>query len=237
MKSTTLASLVAAVVTLGFVGSAAATVMSADPIFYTLNTNVAGAPDATGTNYGTVSLQDVGDAVNFTISLNSPYVFANTGAKPTTAFAFNVGSGFTINLPTSPIYIAVQPTSTITQNPYGNFTAGIEFQSNAATGVSGGYKDPISFSVTKTGGGDVSYADFQSLSTSSSGKGSFTGYIFSADIGNSLTGLTGNVVASGGIDGRTTPNGVPTSVPEPAPIALLGLGLLGFAAARRKSAK
>ena len=199
-------------------------VASATPIKYDLTTTNGGPQ---GTYFGSVTLDDIGNEVDFTVTLTEGAVFANTGTKQTTAFAFNLGSGFAIALTgataTSGVYVAAQAPAAITQNPFGNFSAGIDFTSSARTGTSGNYSAPLTFKVTKVDGGGVSYTDFQTLNAS--------GYLFSADIG--LAGNTGNVATT--INQLLPSANASAAVPEPTTLALLGLGIAAFGMMRRRS--
>lgn len=222
-------------------GSAVAAIIPA-PITFTLSVSsnpTTGVPVFSGSNFGSVKLTQVGATeVDFTVTLAAGYAFANTGSNPTNAFAFNLGSGFAIALtnplltpgtpangnkpavPPSPVYaIGAGPDSTQTGG-FGSFSNGIQFTNEAEGGLSGSYTAPITFKVTKASG--VSYSDFENKNAA--------GYLFTADVGFLSTGATGNV---GSGKDRVTPDGDPSSVPEPKTIALFGLGLLGFAITRR----
>lgn len=245
MKTKNILFAAAATILLGASALASATTFpSAAPISFTLNTTTPNGP--AGTNFGTVTLEDKGASVDVTvkmnaIDLNNYYVFAVTG-NPKNAFGFNLlRSGYSIALTgatnSSGLYSSVL--GTVKEQPFGDFNAGINFTNTAAGGTSGGtdgnsaianlYKT-LTFTVSNVDG-NVDYSDFIT-------NPSPDGYLFSADVGRiastpSQSSATGNVVTTLN-QTVSTPDGVPSQVPEPTTLALLGLGLMGVAVARRR---
>lgn len=190
-------------------------------------------------SFGTVVLVDNGAYVSVTVDPAGTTPFANTGSGTTYAFAFNMDALNTYKITltnatatlmdkpnsSSPIGLVYSasaiPLPNISMTPYGPFNAGIAFTNNAKGGTAGAYSGSLTFDVsTIAADGNVDIRNFT--------KGG-DGYLFSADLGTAAG--TQNVVTT---QNRTTPDGVPTNVPEPTTLALLGLGLIGFAVARRR---
>ena len=225
-----------------FAAVAVCLVNLATPAFADIYTFTTSNTTTTG-SFGTVTLVDNGAFVSVTVDPAGTVPFANTGDGNSTAyaFAFNMDSlnqykitltGGTATLMDKPnngantqtglVYSASAiPTSGIVMPPFGSFNAGIGFTNFAKGGTAGLYSSSLTFNVsTVAAGGNVDISNFT--------KGT-AGYLFSADLG--LAEGTKNVVTT---QNRTTPDGVPTNVPEPTTLALLGLGLMGFAVARRR---
>ncbi len=191
-----------------------AAALPAAAVTYTLNNG--GSAFSTPGTYGTVTLNQVGTSVSFSVVINDPYDFVNTG-NPTTshaAFTFNasgvvVGDISAISMGgASETYAATAPSA---NSPFGSFGFGIY----ASSGCSGNCpaSGPLTFTVA-----NATISDF--LSQSSGGINAY----FAADIIGA--GVTGAV----GVTNITTP------VPEPGTYALMfaGLGVVGYMARRRR---
>lgn len=180
--------------------------------------------------YGTVTLDETGSDVAFTILLRSDMNFVNTDQH--SIFSFNsidVATGDIKN-----ILFNGHPDSNVTVvDPGENAGYGRTFSlmldctgTDCANGAPGQHADPLTFTVA-----NATYSDFGF-------KSSGTKAFFASDVicvTGGCDGKTGAIgvlnagVVTGGGGGST---GVP--VPEPVSVSLFGLGLLGLAAMRRR---
>ena len=163
-----------------------------------------------GTVFGTVTLTQNGTTVDVTVHLNSGFAFAKTGAADDQAFKFNMTGGPTLASITvdahTPALVAAA--GAFNGDGTGDFGFGINCPS-CGGGLSSAFTTDIVFHVAN--------ATIANLTVPNN-----SGNVFVADIGNTTTGATGPVDAT-----------VPTTVPEPATLLLLGTGFAGAAIAAR----
>jgi len=185
--------------------------LHATPIVYDLTVDhCGGGCGPAGTTFGTVTLNQSGSNTDITVHLNSPYVFAKTGAADFQAFKFN-GTGISL---ADVIIDAHTPalaanTGSFSGDGTGPFAYGIGCP-GCGNGLSSSFNTDIVFHVAN--------ATVLELTGANS-----DGFVFVADVGNPATGNTGPVAAVPHAD-----------VPEPATIGLLGLGILAIGMVARK---
>ncbi len=174
--------------------------------------------DTCGTGpFGTITLTEVtAFQVDVMVSLVAPVMFVATGAGDSIAFNMSPGQNITLSNITSGF------AQTATPKGIGNtpFNLGVDCII-CGSGASNPQPGPLTLRVTSNL--MITVASF----IVNSG-----GYFFSADV-LGFNGNTGNVGTKTGTV-TATPDSNPTPTPEPASMLLLGAGLLGLGALRRR---
>ena len=159
-----------------------------------------------GGPWGNVNVVDNGNSLTFTVTLTGPDFFVDTGVHNVFTFNLNVNVD---SIDTSASFGTGLINGAYDNPNFGTFTDAIAFDSSG----NNSHLPPLIFNVNRADGIDIA-------NIVPNGNGA----TFAADVLFQASGLTG-----------TIGNGVP-AIPEPETYAmmLVGFGLLGFVARRRK---
>ena len=197
-------------------------------VTYTFTSTAVGAFGAGP--YGTVTLNDTGSDIAFTVALRSDMNFVNTGG-PHSIFSFNslgVSAAEITNILFNGVAdLGVTVVAPGANQPFGDtFTLMLDCTGGGCSnGAGGAHDDPLTFIIK-----NAEYTDFGFMA---SGTTAFFASDVICIIGNcnGSTGAIGVIDRDGGGGGGGGGGG---DAPEPVSVSLFAIGLLGLAAARRR---
>ena len=187
-------------------------------VIYQFNSTAVGAFGAGP--YGTVTLDQAGADVDVTVALRADLNFVNTGG-PHSVFSFNAAGVVAADISNILFNGIARPEFTIVSpgmnQPFGtNFNLSVDCTGTVCrNGAPGQTADPLTFRIANAN----AVTDFGFLVTGTTAS-------FASDV----------ICTTGSCAGATGAIGV-EKLPEPGVLVLLAAGLLGAAAARRRSAR